>query len=100
MRIQVTAFDTATYPSQNYNFGAWNVSGKVQNIGCSAIPGAQLFDGYMKQLEWHWSLLKSPYTKGMLALAAHRSGRKELANIEKAILAKAAEAEQAAAAAA
>ena len=51
--VQVTAFDTATYPSQNYNFLAWNVSGKVQNLGASSVGGAgQLFDGYMAEVYW------------------------------------------------
>jgi hypothetical protein len=49
---QVTAFTTETYPSQNANFVAWNVSGKVQNIGCSSVGGSQLFDGYMAEVNW------------------------------------------------
>lgn len=50
--VQVTAFDTATYPSQNYNFLAWNVSGKVQNLGNSSLGGGQDFDGYMAEVNW------------------------------------------------
>ena len=51
--VQVTAFDTATYPSQNYNFIAWNLTGKVQNLGASSVGGAgQLFDGYMAEVYW------------------------------------------------
>ena len=51
--VQVTAFGTANYPTQNYNFIAWNVSGKVQNLGASSIGGAgQLFDGYMAEVYW------------------------------------------------
>jgi len=50
---QVTAFDTATYPAQNHNFVAWNVSGKVQDVGDSSPPGAgQFFDGYMAEVNW------------------------------------------------
>jgi hypothetical protein len=47
--VQVTAFSTSTYPSQNYNFTGWNVSGKEQNIGRSPQP-AYYFDGYMAEI--------------------------------------------------
>jgi len=50
---QITAFDTATYPSQNANFVAWNVSGKVQDVGDCQPPGTgQFFDGYMAEVNW------------------------------------------------
>lgn len=44
--VQVTAFSTSTYPTQNYNFTGWLVSGKVQNLARSPEPN-YYFDGYM-----------------------------------------------------
>jgi len=49
--VQVTAFGTANYPSQNYNFTGWNVSGKQQNIGRSPEP-AYYFDGYLTEVNF------------------------------------------------
>jgi hypothetical protein len=46
--VQVTSFSSATYPSQNYNFTGWLVSGKAQNLGRSPEPGYYT-DGYMAE---------------------------------------------------
>ena len=32
--VQTTAFSTATYPAQNYNFQGWNVSGRQAPTAC------------------------------------------------------------------
>lgn len=47
--VQITSFSTATYPTQNYNFTGWLVSGKAQNLGRSPEPN-YYFDGYMTDI--------------------------------------------------
>jgi SPRY domain len=47
--VQVTAFGTANYPSQNYNLPKLNNSSYVQGIG---TQGAQYWDGEMTQVNF------------------------------------------------
>jgi hypothetical protein len=45
---QITAFSTATYPSQNYDFTDLNINSLTANIG--SIGTTQTFDGYMAEV--------------------------------------------------
>lgn len=47
---QITAFTTATYPTQNYDF---NINGLIaQNIGRNAISGTQFLDGCLTEMRF------------------------------------------------
>lgn len=48
--VQVTAFTTATYPTQNYTFTKYNTSGQTANLG--GIGATLFFDGYMAEVNW------------------------------------------------
>jgi hypothetical protein len=51
---QITAFSTATYPSQNFNTSA-NQSGNAQRIGVIDVDGTvtgQYYDGYMTEVQF------------------------------------------------
>ena len=48
---QVTAFGTATYPVQNYNFVYFNVGSTAQNIGIGGLT-AVYFDGYLAEVNF------------------------------------------------
>jgi hypothetical protein len=47
--VQITAFSTASYPAQNYNFVHINNSGVVQYIGSGYLNN---FDGYMDEINF------------------------------------------------
>ena len=47
--VQITAFSTATYPAQNYNFTQINNSGAVQYLGSGYLNN---FDGYMTEINF------------------------------------------------
>jgi hypothetical protein len=47
--VQITAFSTASYPAQNYNFVHINNSGVVQYIGSGYLNN---FDGYMDEVNF------------------------------------------------
>jgi len=50
---QVTAFSSASYPSQNYNFTGWNVAGRPQFIGTQAQSyPAFTWNGYMSNINF------------------------------------------------
>ena len=49
--VEVTAFNTATYPTQNYAFTGYNVSGKAHQIGRSTANAYNL-DGYMAEINY------------------------------------------------
>jgi hypothetical protein len=53
--VQVTAFDTAVYPTLNYNFPKLNNSSNVQGIGYAGNSGAteqSYFAGYMAEIHF------------------------------------------------
>jgi len=57
---QVTAFNTASYPAQNYNFTYWNSSSYAQLIG----GGYSYLDGYMTDINFIDGQALEPYYFG------------------------------------
>ena len=48
--VQLTAFDTATYPNQNTGFDTWAANTEVNNIGATGGGGgANFLDGYIAE---------------------------------------------------